>query len=442
MKRYDSYKESGVQWIGEIPSHWTSIPIKFSTDGKQSSFIDGDWIESNVIESEGIRYLTTGNVGAGFYKEQGSGFISEKTFDELNCTEVYPGDLLISRLNEPIGRTCIVPDLGYRIVVAVDNVIYRPNKQLYDERYLMFQMNCKPYADNANFIARGSTMSRISRTTLGQIKVLVPPLKEQKAIAEWLDVKCGEIDKLIATQQRRIDLLQELRQSIITRAVTRGINPDATLRDSGIDWIGQIPTHWEIRKTSLIYNNIGSGTTPTSSNPDYYTENGDGFYWLQTGDLNDGDITSTSKQVTKLAVNECNLKFFPVDSVVIAMYGATIGKVGLLKIKTATNQACCVLPYSNIVVPKYSFFLYQAAKTPMLVEAIGGGQPNISQDIIKKLRVPLPPLAEQREIVAHIERETAKVDHALQQAELQIELLQELRQSVITEVVTGKRKVC
>lgn len=184
--KYEKYKDINAGWINKIPSHWYTIPIKFSVKNPVTSFIDGDWIESKYIESDGIRYLTTGNVGALEYKEQGSGFISEETFSKLNCTEVFPGDLLISRLNEPIARTCIVPDLGYRIVVAVDNVIYRPETSLYDKRFIMYQMNCSPYSENASFIARGSTMPRISRTMLGAIKLSIPPLYEQRVIATYL----------------------------------------------------------------------------------------------------------------------------------------------------------------------------------------------------------------------------------------------------------------
>ncbi len=213
-------KDSGIEWIKKIPSHWSSVPLKFTVESPYNSFIDGDWIESKVIESEGIRYLTTGNVGVINYKEQGNGFISEKTFKDLHCSEVYPGDILISRLNEPIGRCCIVPDLGFRIVVAVDNVIYRPNEKLYDKRYLVYQMNCKPYSDQANVIARGSTMSRVSRTSLGQFKLVVPPLSEQILISEHLDKKCIEIEKNISKAGIQISLLQELKQSIITEVVT------------------------------------------------------------------------------------------------------------------------------------------------------------------------------------------------------------------------------
>ncbi len=207
-------------------------------------------------------------------------------------------------------------------------------------------------------------------------------------------------------------------------------------KDSGVQWIGEIPSHWEVMKTSLLYNNIGSGTTPSTSNPSYYTEDNGGFFWLQTGDLNDGLILDTSKKVTLQAVKECRLKFYPQNSVVIAMYGATIGKVGLLKIDTTTNQACCVLPHSKKMNEMFSFYLYQSAKQPMLLEAMGGGQPNISQNIISKLKVPAPPLSEQQAIATYLDKKCGEIDKAIATQQKRIELLQELRQNIITHAIT------
>lgn len=199
---------------------WEVRRLKNTTKGNVTDFIDGDWIESDVIESSGIRYLTTGNVGPGYYKEQGNGFISESTFAALNCTEVFPGDLLISRLNEPIGRTCIVPDLEHRIIVAVDNVIYRPDETMLNKKFIVYLMNSRTYTDYMNLIARGSTMHRISRTMLGNIEIHIPPLSEQEAIVARLDRETAKIDQAIETKRRQIALLRERREIIIDEAVT------------------------------------------------------------------------------------------------------------------------------------------------------------------------------------------------------------------------------
>ena len=135
--KYLSYKDSGVEWLGDIPSEWNSTRIKYLAMGKNTLFMDGDWIESKDISSSGIKYITTGNIGRGRYKEQGLGFISEDTFKALDCTEIYKGDLVLSRLNLPIGRACIIPELNNRVVMAVDNVVIRPSVE-YDKQYLMY----------------------------------------------------------------------------------------------------------------------------------------------------------------------------------------------------------------------------------------------------------------------------------------------------------------
>ena len=213
-------RPSGIDWIDKIPLNWSSMKLKHTVKNIETDFMDGDWIESTDISTEGIRYLTSGNIGAGYYKEQGEGFISLETFSELNCIEVFPGDLLISRLNEPIARTCFIPDLGFRIVTCVDNVIYRPIVSLFDKRYMMYQLNSKPFWFNASQLSSGATMQRISRSKLGAIKVIVPPLSEQQAIADYLDKKCAEIDGLKAKLVKKRETLKELRQAIISEVVT------------------------------------------------------------------------------------------------------------------------------------------------------------------------------------------------------------------------------
>lgn len=206
-------------------------------------------------------------------------------------------------------------------------------------------------------------------------------------------------------------------------------------KDSGVEWIGEVPSHWKVMKTSLAFHGIGSGTTPSTSKKEFYDEN-EGYYWLQTGDLNDGIINDTSKKVTRLAIAQCNLKFYPKDSIVIAMYGATIGKVGILGIKTATNQACCVLPANKNMNSKFAFYEFLACKPALLVSAIGGGQPNISQDVIRKQKIVIPPLSEQTIIASYLDKKCSEIDNVISAQQKRIALLQELKQSVITHAVT------
>ena len=440
--KYEEYKDINVGWINKIPSHWYTIPIKYTVKHPVASFIDGDWIESKVIESDGIRYLTTGNIGVLEYKEQGSGFISEETFSKLNCTEVFPGDLLISRLNEPIARTCIVPDLGYRIVVAVDNVIYRPETTLYNKRFIMYQMNCTPYTVNASFIARGSTMPRISRTMLGAIKLCIPPLAEQEVIAAYLDEKCGEINRAIDVQRKKTELLGELKQTIITDAVTKGLDPNAPMKDSGVEWIGKVPSHWEVMRLRFACE-FRNGYTPSKANPDFW-ENGS-IPWYRMEDIREsGRFLNEAKQyITRKAVKGNGL--FEAGSFILATT-ATIGEHAVLIADSLANQQ-----FTNLKIRKslsnrlsrdfffyYLFVIDDYCKSTTRTATF----PAVNMDDLKNFGVTIPPLQEQQAIVAHIEDEVGKIDSRISRANRRIELLEELKQSIITEAVTGKIKVC
>ncbi len=207
-----------------------------------------------------------------------------------------------------------------------------------------------------------------------------------------------------------------------------------TYKPSGVKWLGEIPSHWEVIKTSHLFTHIGSGTTPKSGSEEYYTE--DGIPFLQTGDLNDGFIVDTSKKITEKAFRDTNLTIYLQGSLVIAMYGATIGKLGILGIDTTVNQACCVLPKSPKVETRYAFYAYLAAKNDLIFQSKGGGQPNISQDTIKNERIPVPSRAEQTAIANYLDTATAKIDAAIAQQQKMIDLLNERKQIIINRAVT------
>lgn len=447
MVNYNEYKNVKMGWLDRIPAHWTTVPLKYSIGKNPFSFVDGDWIESKVIESDGIRYLTTGNVGIINYKEQGNGFISDKTFKELNCTEVFPGDVLISRLNFPIGRSCIVPNLGYRIVVAVDNVIFRPDETKYNKKYLVYQMNCYPYSENANFIARGSTMQRITRTQLGALKLCVPPLEEQNAMVTYLDKKCSEIDKVISAQQKRIALLLELKQSVITHAVTKGLNPNVEMKDSGVEWIDKIPSNWNIvrlKNDCSLKGRIGwNGLRSEEFEKESYA-------YLVTGqDFVSSDIDwSKCYQINKKRYDEDPCIQLENGDLLITKDG-TIGKIA--KVSNMDKPACL---NSGIFVLKQKTrkefvqgYLYWSLYSDLLKEfnsytSTGTTILHLYQNVFENMPLVVPPKKEQQEISDYLDKKTKAIDLSLSKAQHQVELLQEYKQSLITEVVTGKRKVC
>lgn len=416
--KYEEYKDSGVEWIGEVPSHWEVMRFKDFTSLQTTASDNMNKIGLENIEGKTGRFIE-----------------SDSEF-EGNGIAFNIGDVVYGKLRPYLQKVWIATFSGNAVG---DFFVFRPKDNCYNQ-YLFYCMLSDGFTSMCNGSTVGAKMPRVSSDFIRSLHYYLPPLSEQQAIATYLDEKCGEVNCAIDVQKKKIELLNELKQTIITDAVTKGLNPNAPMKDSGVEWIGKVPEHWKVMKTSLAFTHIGSGTTPSTSKNEYYEDDGD--FWLQTGDLTDGIITDTSKKVSKIAIRECNLKFYPTNSVVIAMYGATIGKMGLLQIECATNQACCVLPSNNHIDAKFTFYFFLSAKTDLLISAIGGGQPNISQDVIKKTKMIVPPLSEQQTIANYLDEECTKIDVQISNANHRIELLNELKQSIINEAVTGKIKVC
>lgn len=204
---------------------------------------------------------------------------------------------------------------------------------------------------------------------------------------------------------------------------------------SGTDWIGNIPKHWEMRKVSRSFNLIGSGTTPKSDRGDYY--DGGTIDWVITGDLNDNYLNKTSKKITQKALDDYTaLKMYPPGTLLIAMYGATIGKISLMNFEGCVNQACCALANSSYFYNKFVFYWFLTNKRHIVGLGYGGGQPNISQDIVCSLKISTPPLPEQSVIADFLNTKTSQIDTLIAKKQHQIELLQEHRTALINQAVT------
>jgi type I restriction enzyme S subunit len=216
-------KDSGVEWLGQIPAHWEVKKIKHLARNGYRTFIDGDWIEAPYITTEGIRLIQTGNVGIGEYIEQGFRYVSEDTFRDLHCTEVMPGDILICRLAEPVGRACLAPNLNEKMITSVDVCILKTREST-EARFIVYFLSSSNYLSWLEAICRGGTRSRISRSMLGSIALPFPPIPEQQAIADFLDQETARIDGLISKINQAIEKLQEYRSALITAAVTGKID--------------------------------------------------------------------------------------------------------------------------------------------------------------------------------------------------------------------------
>lgn len=438
-QKYAEYKDSGVDWLEVIPSHWTSIAIKFLALDKNSLFLDGDWIESKDISDSGIRYITTGNVGTGFYKEQGSGFITESTFKKLSCSEVYAGDILISRLNLPIGRACIVPDLNNRIVTSVDNVIFRPDEE-YHPKFLVYLFSSKEYFQNTENIARGATMQRISRGLLGNIRVVMPSKDEQTQIANFLDHETAKIDHLIEKQQQLIELLKEKRQAVISHAVTKGLDPNVPMKDSGVEWLGEVPEHWNVIAISKITNKITNGYVgPTR---DILVP--EGVPYVQATHIKKGKVNFDNAYfVREKWSNEHAKSILKHGDVLVVQTGAGTGDVGLVSAnEEGFNCHALIILQSkqNLMIGSYLAYVLQSDYGYSTLYSIrtGGMHPHLNCGEVQFVKVPVPSCDEQEQIVKFIAKHLERYDLLIQKQEKAIQLMQERRTALISAAVTGK----
>lgn len=437
----EQMKSSGIGWIKDIPSSWEINKVKYLATEPGTLFLDGDWIESDVIEESGIRYLTTGNVGAGFYKEQGCGYISEKTFSELHCLNVYPGDLMISRLNEPIGRSCIIPDTESRYVVAVDNVILRPNAN-YNKKFIMYGMNADGYAEHANMIARGATMSRISRSQLGQFWLAFPNIEEQQAIADFLDKECAQIDSIAADLEKQIALLQQYKKSLITETVTKGLDKSVPMKDSGVEWIGEIPEHWEISRVRHLAS-LCSGATPSKDVLSYWEGN---IPWVSSQEVKSDIIKDTSLHISEEAINSCSTQLMPAGTLVMVVRSGILQHtipVALLGVPATINQDIKAFQFNHLMLPAYFKYYIQGENDALLSVIIKDKTTveSVDNQLLLSLKIMVPPIEEQKAIVAFLNYKCGYIDKILNDKQEQLNLLMQHKKSLIYEYVTGKKRV-
>lgn len=433
MKKYEAYKDSGIEWIGEIPKEWSILRMKhyFYMKGR----IGWQGLKADEFIEDGPYLVTGTDFVNGKVCWERCYHISEERFNEAPEIHVQQGDLLITK-DGTVGKLALIEEKPEKVSLNSHLLILRPVKGEINNHFVYWALQSVIFKDYVGLASSGSTMASLSQEKIGEFPLILPTLSEQQIIVSYLDHKIGKIDASVSAINSQIDDLKAYRQSIISETVTKGLNPDVKMKDSGVEWIGEIPEMWKCTKLGWLYPNMGSGTTPDTNNLNYYSEGG--YNWLQTGDLNDGVITDTSKHITELAVNERGMRIYPSGSVVVAMYGATIGKVGLLSIDTTTNQACCVLPITENIYNRYTFYVMQSSKMSLISKSVGGGQPNISQTIIKEHKIPVPPLHEQQAIASYLDSKTSKIDSVIKSLEVQLNDLNALKQSIISEAVTGK----
>ena len=426
-------KDSGIEWIGNIPIDWRTIRIKYLCNKEKDAFQDGDWIESPFIVNEGIRYLTTGNVGDGIFKRQGNGYISEDTFKELNCKYAYPNDLVISRLNTPFGRACILPDDEEKYVLAVDIVILRTDN---DKRFLCYLMQCTGYQSMVQDGAKGTTMKRISRTNLGNISLPIAPLNEQHAIADFLDKECARIDTVIEKTKASLEEYKKLKQSVITQAVTKGIRPNRKMKKSAIGWIDEIPEDWKVQRIKTIFR--------LRDERNYLPLEDVNLISLYT-DLGVVQHCDLEKTTGNKASNADGYKKVYENDIIVNIILCWMGAIGRSAYTGVTS------PAYDIYVPtdeaESQFYHYYFRTTGFSGDCYKRGKGIMAMrwrtysDQFRDILVVIPPIEEQREIIKYLDEKLNSIENIIVKKEQFLTEMEDYKKALIFEYVTGKKEV-
>jgi len=409
--RYPKYKDSGVEWLGEVPEHWEVMPLK-----RIASLKSGDSITSERIREEGEFPVFGANGIRGFT----DGFTHEGHHVVLGRQGALCGNVNYATGNFWASEHAVVA----RPLISAET------------RWLGEMLR----AMNLNQYSVTAAQPGLSMEFVGNLRSMVPPPPEQVAIAAFLDRETAKIDALIAEQQRLIELLQEKRQAVISQAVTKGLNPDAPMKDSGVEWLGEVPENWQVLALKRIV------ATPITDGPHEtpaFQDEGVPFVSAEAVSSGEIDFTKIRGCISEEDNARYSLKYVPHRrDIYMVKSGATTGVTAIVEDRTDFNiwSPLAAIRCGTLAVPH---FILNFMRSRNFQEAVSlnwsfGTQQNIGMGVIENLPCVLPPIQEQQDVVAYLDRARDRLAPLVAKAEAAISLLQERRSALISAAVTGQ----
>lgn len=411
-----------------VRQEWRTIPLRYVC--QLNPYVDF----SGFHEEDELTFLPMEKVKSGYFISNSDKF--SKYVSSYNAFE--EGDIVLAKVTPCFenGNIAVAEKLeSGKGFGSSELFVVRPEKVNRRFLFYYFQSSAFKQAGEASMTGAGG-LKRVSSDLLRKHHLPYPDDDTQRLIADYLDRETKRIDALVAEKEKMLALLEEKRAALISRAVTRGLDPNVILKSSGLDWLEEIPAHWESRRIKYGFNNIGSGTTPPTNQEEYYVGK---MPWVTTSELRENVITATEKYVSPEALREFPaLRTYPQGSLLFAMYGATIGRVAILGMPATVNQAVCVLADAISFVSEFVFYSLQTTRSILISYATGGGQPNLNAEKLREFRLPCPSLNEQGEICNHLRKELRCFAVLSSAIDSTIGRLKERRAALITAVVTGQ----
>ena len=424
-------KESGIDWIGQIPEEWEVKGIKhiFEEIGSgttpksdNETFYDGDinWIQSGDL------YQTDEVIEV-------SKTITYQGFQSTSALKIYQQPFIaLAMYGASVGNvaiSCIDACVNQAVVVMLGT----------SEKVRFGKYAIEASKNNLIFSAQGGTQPNISQNLIKNWNIPQPDSSEQTKIADFLDKKTAQLDKVKALLEEQIQKLKDYRASLIYETVTKGLDKTVPMKDSGIDWVGQVPEGWGVGKVKY-FSQISAGATPDRNNSLFWNGN---INWMSSGEVNQGIVKHTSETITDLALKRTSTKLLPNGTVMLALngQGKTKGTAAVLAIESASNQSLASFIVDNQILNNMYLYYFFVANYYNIRGLKGEDRDGLNLQLVSNIDVPLFEIEEQQKIVDFLNKKTVQIDQLIQIKNQQIKNINKQRQTLIYDYVTGKSRV-
>ena len=395
----EQMKPSRIGWIGDIPTSWKCSKVKFCF-----SLVNGSTPESSDYDcwDGDIKWITPADMSDTGTISQGERFITKYGYNSRGTTLLPVGSIVISS-RAPIGK------INITTAELCTNQGCKSLIRNADNRYFYYLFLAGQ--NELSLLGRGTTFLELSTYNLNEFGIVIPAEDEQKAIADFLDKECAQIDSIAADFEKQIELLQQYKKSLITETVTKGLDKSVPMKDSGVEWIGEIPEHWRLKRLKYIAK-LKTGTTPPGNEGINYDENG--INWFTPSDfLPNMQLDTSEKYIDRETIRYENIQTYPRGSVLLVAIGATVGKIGISKNNAYSNQQI------TAVIPQHisgNYLLYYlASKSPYIKDnALYTTLPIINNSYLQNITIVVPPTTEQEKIVEFLNRKCSIIDELIE----------------------------
>lgn len=435
--RYDKYKDSGIAWIGEIPEHWEVIDLKYLSDIRGRIGFRGYTVSDLVSEGEGAFVIGGKHINQCVLNMESPDYISWDKYYESPEIMVSKGDIVMAQRGT-LGKVAIIE---YDINEATINPSLVLIKNIKCQgKFLYYYLNSESTLTLISILNTATAVPMISQNQIENMPIPIPSFVEQQSIANYLDQKCDEIDELITLQEGMITKLQSYKQSVITEAVTKGLDKNVPLKDSGIEWVGEIPKHWEVKRLKNVCSTNNASLSDRTSKEFEFDYVDIGSVSFELG------IHKTEKYTFQNAPSRAR-KIARLGDIIVSTVRTYLRAIDIInseeKEKYIYSTGFAILSPLKNILSEFMIYICRSEyfTNQVSIYSTGINYPSINDTALKMIYIVMPPLSEQQSIANYLDQKCSEIDELISIKQQKIEKLKDYKKSLIFECVTGKRKV-